>query len=114
MPPITSRSLPWVLLLLIFTMGAAPARSADPQDSGPGRRIIHKTIPTYPALARQIHFAGTVKVVAVVTPEGKVKTVEPVGGNPILIEAATQAIVQWKFAPATEESREVIELHFNP
>jgi TonB family protein len=114
MPLINSQSLPCFLLLLILTMGAAPARAAGAQDSGPGRRIIHKTMPVYPALARQINFAGTVKVVAVVTPEGKVKTVEPVGGSPILIDAAKAAIVQWKFAPATEESREVIELHFNP
>jgi TonB family protein len=95
-------------------MGAAPARAADAQDSGQGRRIVHKTIPAYPALARQINLAGTVKVVAVVTPEGKVKTVEPVGGSPILIQAAKDAISQWKFAAAPEESREVIELRFNP
>lgn len=71
-------------------------------------------MPVYPALARQVNLSGTVKVVAVVTPDGKVRTVEPMGGSPILIEAAKEAIVQWKFVPAAAESREVIELHFNP
>jgi TonB family protein len=80
----------------------------------PGRKAIHKTMPVYPALARQSNLAGTVKVVAIVAPDGKVKTVEAVGGSPILIEAAKDAIGQWKFAPAPAESREVIELHFNP
>jgi hypothetical protein len=42
-----------------------------------------------------------------------VKSVEPVGGSPLLIQAAQASITQWKFAPAGAESKEVIELHFN-
>lgn len=95
-------------------LGAAPVWRANAQDSAQGRKLIHKTMPVYPALARQANLAGTVKVVAVVTPDGKVKAVEPMGGAPILIEAAKDAILQWKFAPSPAESREVIELHFNP
>lgn len=71
-------------------------------------------MPVYPPLARQANLAGTVKLIAIVAADGKVKTVEPLGGNPLLIEAAKEAIVQWKFAPAAAESREVIELHFQP
>jgi TonB family protein len=114
MPPITSRSLPWFLLLVMLTISAAPARVADAQDSGQGRKVIHKTMPVYPTLARQINLAGTVKVLAIVEPDGKVKAVEAVGGSPILIQAAKDAILQWKFAQAPEESREEIELHFTP
>jgi protein TonB len=61
-----------------------------------------------------MNITGTVKVIAVVAPDGKVKSVVAAGGHPLLIEAAQQAISQWKFAPASAESREVIELHFNP
>jgi TonB family protein len=114
MPPITSRSLPLFLLLLSFMIGVAPTRAADAQDSSQGRKVLHKTMPVYPALARQINLAGTVKVMAVVAPDGKVKTVEAMGGSPILIQAAKDAILQWKFAPGTVESREEIELHFTP
>jgi len=57
---------------------------------------------------------GTVKLFAVVAPDGKVKSVEPVGGSPVLIQAAQEAIQQWKFAPAGSESKELIELHFSP
>jgi len=101
-------------LLLMLIMGSAPARMACAQDSGQSRKLVHKTMPVYPALARQINLTGTVKVQAVVAPDGKVKTVEAVGGSPLLIQAAKEAILQWKFAPAAAESREVIELHFNP
>lgn len=114
MPPIPLRSFPLFLLLLTLAISAAPTRAADAQDSGQARKVIHKTMPVYPALARQINLAGTVKVIAVVTADGKVKTVEAVGGSPILIQAAKDAVERWKFAPATAESREEIELHFNP
>lgn len=114
MPPISSRSFPLFLLLLALMMGVAPTWAADAQDSGQGRKVIHKTMPVYPSLARQINLAGTVKVIAVITADGKVKTVEVTGGSPLLIQAAKDAILQWRFAPATAESREEIELHFTP
>jgi TonB family protein len=114
MPPIISRSFPLYLLLLTLIFEVAPTRAADAQDSGQGRKVIHRMMPVYPPLARQINLAGTVKVVAVVTPEGKVKAVQATGGSPILIEAAKEAVEQWRFAPAAAESREEIELHFTP
>jgi TonB family protein len=114
MPPINLRSISYFLLLLLTSMGAAPALAVNAQGSTPGRKIIRQTMPVYPALARQVSLAGTVKVVAVVTPEGKVRAVEPMGGSPILIDAAKDAVSQWKFAPAAAESRETIELHFHP
>jgi TonB family protein len=81
---------------------------------GNSRALVHKTAPRYPEVARKMNISGTVKVIAVVAPDGKVKSVEPVGGSPLLIEAAKDAITQWKFATAGAESRETIELHFNP
>ena len=85
------------------------------QASGEGSRaVIRRTEPQYPDIAKRMNIAGTVKVFAVVTADGKVKSVEPAGGHPVLIEAARQAITQWKFAPASTETRELIELHFHP
>lgn len=111
----TSHSLSFFCLLLLFIlMMSAATNVVCAQDAAPARKVTHKTMPAYPALARQSNLAGTVKVVAIVAPDGKVKTVQAVGGSPILIEAAKDAIAQWKFAPAPAESREVIELHFNP
>jgi outer membrane biosynthesis protein TonB len=49
----------------------------------------------------------------VVGTDGDVKTVEPVGGSPVLLKAAEDAVSKWKFAPGSE-SRETVELHFNP
>jgi TonB family protein len=69
--------------------------------------------PRYPDVARRMNLSGTVKVVAVVAADGKVKKVQPVGGSPVLVQAAESAVSQWKFAPGAE-SNETIELHFTP
>ncbi len=52
-------------------------------------------------------------MIAVVAADGNVKSVEPVGGSPVLIKAAEDAVAKWKFAPGAE-SRENVELHFTP
>ena len=104
----------FLVLLLLFFCGFRPAVMAQAQEpSKETRKIVRKTDPRYPEVARRMNLGGTVKVIAVVAPDGKVKSVEPVGGSPVLIQAAQDAITQWKFAPAGAESREVIELHFN-
>jgi TonB family protein len=77
------------------------------------RRIVRKTLPTYPEIAKKMNLSGTVRVVAVVAPDGEVKSVEPLGGSPVLLKAAEDAVTKWKFA-AGPESKEIVELHFNP
>jgi outer membrane biosynthesis protein TonB len=61
-----------------------------------------------------MQLSGTVRVVAVVAPDGTVKKVEPMGGSPVLIEASKEAVMNWKFAPANSETKETVELHFAP
>ncbi len=101
-------------LVALFLCFLALCFFALSQQSSDGRKLVKKTDPDYPAIARKMNLGGTVKVVAVVSPEGAVKKVEPVGGSPVLIQAAEDAVAKWKFSPAESESREVIELHFNP
>jgi len=79
-----------------------------------GRKVIQRVVPTYPSVAKRMNLAGTVKLVAVVAPDGKVTSVEPVGGSPLLIQAARDAVAKWKYAPGPGESREALEFHFSP
>jgi outer membrane biosynthesis protein TonB len=80
--------------------------------SGLPRKVIHMTDPIYPELAKRINLDGTVKVLAVVAPDGSVKKIEPIAGSLLLINAAADAISKWKYAPSSYESRESVELHF--
>src|SRR6266576_6099803 len=99
------------LLLLLTSFGAVG--SAQNQASSPeidnGRKIVRKIQPAYPEIAKRMNLGGTVRVVAVVAADGNVKSVEPMGGSPVLIKAAEDAVAKWRFAPGAE-SRESVEL----
>ncbi len=58
--------------------------------------------------------SGTVRVEAVVAPDGSVKTVEVKGGHPVLAQAAVNAVLKWRWEPAPHESRQVAEVKFGP
>jgi len=87
---------------------------AQDSPSAESRRIVQRVNPMYPFAAKRINLEGTVKLIAVVAPDGTVKAIESVGGSPILIQAARDAVTKWKYAPAGAESRETVQFHFNP
>ncbi len=106
----TRYALALFLLLLTFF---GPARVAQSQQSPGTRRITRQVAPQYPDLAKKMNLGGTVKVIAVVGADGEVKSVEPMGGSPVLLKAAQDAVAKWKFVPGAE-SKETVELHFTP
>lgn len=57
---------------------------------------------------------GVVKLEALVLPNGTVKSVDIKGGHPILTQSAVSAVERWKFEPASHESRELIQIQFDP
>lgn len=104
----------FLVLSLLCVPFLGTSSVAQSQQSADARKVIHQTAPTYPEMAKRLQLAGTVRVVATVAPDGTVKKVEPMGGNPVLIEASRQAVINWKYAPASSETKETVELHFNP
>lgn len=101
--------------VLVFSYVVGPAISAQSQQSANDapRRLVRKVEPQYPAEAKRLNLGGTVRVIAIVAPDGNVRKVEPVGGSPLLVQAAEGAISQWKYVPGGE-SKEIVELHFTP
>ena len=104
-------------LVVILALSHSLAPSTQAQNQQPSlegrRRVVVRVTPEYPDAAKRLRLGGTVKVIAVVGTDGKVKRVEPVGGSPLLVQAAETAVAQWKYAPGGE-SQENVELHFNP
>jgi len=78
------------------------------------RRVVSRVTPSYPDIARSMHLSGVVKVEAVVASNGTVKSVAIKGGHPVLVQAAANAVSKWKWAPASHETKEPIEVRFNP
>jgi outer membrane biosynthesis protein TonB len=73
------------------------------------RKVVTKIAPRYTALARNMHLGGVVKVEAVVFSNGLVKNLCVMGGHPLLVQSATDAVRRWKWETASHESTESIE-----
>jgi protein TonB len=55
--------------------------------------------PTYPELARQTHIEGRVTLICLIGTGGLMEKIEVKKGHPLLIQAAKQAVAQWRFRP---------------
>ena len=78
------------------------------------RKVKTKVAPSYPELARRMSISGVVKVQVVVAPNGQVKNTKVVGGHPLLVNAAVDAVKKWRFEAASEETSGVVEFKFDP
>jgi periplasmic protein TonB len=61
--------------------------------------ILSQTRPVYPALARQARIQGSVVLHAIIDKDGKVAQLEVVSGHPLLVQAALDAVKQWRYKP---------------
>ena len=103
-----------LLLLVMSWCCLGPTAISQSQQPGSERKILRKVMPTYPEIAKRMQLSGNVKVMVTVSPDGTVKATQPMGGSPVLLQAAQDAVLKWKFASASAETRELIELHFDP
>jgi len=62
-------------------------------------RLVHRVQPIYPIAARTLHFSGVVELRAIIGTDGRVREIEVVSGNPILAQAARDAVAQWRYEP---------------
>ncbi len=84
------------------------------QESATKRKVNRRVVPDYPSLARQMNITGKVKIEVTVAPDGHVKSTHPVGGSPLLLDAATKAVKNWKFESGPKETTEIVEFDFSP
>ena len=61
--------------------------------------LVSKVMPVYPPLAIQTRTSGTVRFTAVISREGAVTNLALVSGHPLLVQAATNAVRQWRYKP---------------
>jgi protein TonB len=64
-------------------------------------RRIHGIAPVYPDLARRARVQGKVLLECVIDTDGRVTDLHVVSGNPLLAEAATEAVRRWVYSPTT-------------
>ena len=105
-----SRSVATILTVLVLALVPAPGNAQEQLT----RKIRSKVPAVYPDLARRMSITGVVKVSVVVAPNGTVKSTKVVGGHPLLVNAAMDAVKKWKFEASPEESTGVVEFRFEP
>ena len=77
------------------------------------RKVKSKTSPSYPEIARRMNVSGKVKIEVIITPDGHVRSTRVIGGHPLLVQVCEDAVKEWKFFPAPEETTQVVEFDFH-
>ena len=72
-----------------------PPRVSEMQLGG----LIHKVIPEYPIVAKQLRVEGAEVLLATVGKDGRVEHVQPMSGPPLLVRPAMAAVEQWQYRP---------------
>lgn len=98
-------------VVAIFWGACAFAQSGSTDESK--RKVKTKTAPVYPDLARRMNVTGKVKIEVVIAPDGRVKAMRVVGGHPLLVAPCQEAVKDWKFVAAPEETTQIVECDFH-
>lgn len=111
------RSSRWARLALatvaaVTLCGATGFAQSSSTDEGK-RKVKTRVTPAYPELARRMSVTGKVKIEVVITPDGRVKSTRVVGGHPLLVQACQDAVKEWRFVAASEETTQIVEFDFH-
>jgi periplasmic protein TonB len=61
--------------------------------------LINRVEPAYPYLAKVTHTSGRVELRAIIGTDGAVRRLEVVSGPALLVKAAVDAVLQWRYRP---------------
>jgi periplasmic protein TonB len=62
-------------------------------------KLVRQPKPVYPPLAKQARIQGVVHLQAIISKDGTIQKLEVIGGHPLLIPAALEAVKQWVYQP---------------
>jgi TonB family protein len=94
----------------LFVASLAFAQQAAVEEGK--RKVKTRVLPTVPELARRMNITGKVKIEVVIAADGHVKTSRAVGGHPVLVQSCLDAVKDWRFESAPEETTQMVEFDF--
>jgi protein TonB len=62
-------------------------------------RLIERVKPAYPRLAVTARISGVVELEAIIGTDGRIREITVLGGHPMLVPAALEAVRQWAYRP---------------
>jgi TonB family protein len=96
----------------VAVLGFLSTASIPAQNTPSLRKLVYKVAPKYPRELKQNAIGGVVRLSISISPNGSVARISPIGGNPILVDAATLAVKQWKYVPADHPTTAEVQLDF--
>ncbi len=80
----------------------------------PQRKLTKTVAPKYPAELKNQQLGGIVHLRVMIAPDGIVQSVKAVSGNRVLVEAAIEAVKQWKYQQSTDTDTVDVRIDFRP
>ncbi len=103
----------WCALAIVFISLGSGAFVLGQSAPKPHRKPVLTVEPQYPAMLKSARFEGVIRLAATVLPNGNVSKVEVKGGNPMLCQYASQAVMRWKYAPGPTQTVEDVIFNFH-
>ena len=100
--------------LSLSVLSVLPTPAFAQKSDKAARKLVYKENPGYPLTLREAHIGGVVRLEIMISAKGNVDSISPLGGNPVLVEAASAAVRKWKYSPADAESKTQVEFTFDP
>ena len=86
---------------------APVAPKPAPANTGPvrvsqgveGAKLLFSPKPEYPAIAKTVRSEGLVRLEAIIGADGKIRDLRVLSGPPLLVNAARDAVMRWRYQP---------------
>jgi periplasmic protein TonB len=62
-------------------------------------QILKRVAPVYPEMAKRMRVSGTVELRGIIGTDGHIRELKVLGGHPLLVKAAVDAVSQWIYKP---------------
>jgi TonB family protein len=103
------RSILIAVAAMAFVLAAAPAQQANEEAK---RKLKSRINPVLSDVARRMALSGKVRIELTIAADGRVKSARALGGHPLLVQACLEAVKEWRYETAPEESTQVVEFEF--
>lgn len=84
---------------IVSSSAQLPLQKLDVSQGVTGGTLVYRVAPVYPKLAAARQIEGPVTLQGIVKEDGSIHDLKVLGGDPVLAQAALQAVGRWRYAP---------------
>jgi len=84
---------------IVSSSAQLPLQKLDVSQGVTGGTLVYRVAPVYPKLAAARQIEGPVTLQGIVKEDGSIQDLKVLGGDPVLAQAALQAVGRWRYAP---------------